>query len=168
MTDKLRAAYLIHRVGPDGPQREANIAATREWIRFFVDVLPGVAINAPWLAYVMSLDEATYRERGMADGNTLALADVNGIGIVCGPAHSEGTIADRLHLLNAGRGVLDVTGFGLVHQPSLTDGVREFIQGGVRDLWLWASRDREHGAKRGPLLVVNYDHREPTWRAEAP
>lgn len=127
-----KAIYFIHRVGPDGPDRVASIESAKRWIRFLVDILPECAINAPWLAYVLSLDETNYRARGLRDGVTLAISDVNDIGIVCGPTLSDGCRGDRDNLLEAGRGVLDLTPLGLMSPPYPSDEAVDLVVSAVR------------------------------------
>jgi hypothetical protein len=159
-----KAIYFIHRVGPDGPARDANIESAKLWIRFLVDVLPECAINAPWLAYVMSLDETRYRDRGLRDGVTLAIADVNDIGIVCGPTMSDGCRGDRDNLIEAGRGVFDLTPLGLASPPYPSDEAVALITSGVRAVHERSRRRLGPGAHPQRLAVaIPSNGGAPSW-----
>lgn len=61
--------YVAHPVGPDGPERVANIARVKEWVRWLIHARRGDAFSVPWLPYVEVLTESPdHRERGMRDG----------------------------------------------------------------------------------------------------
>ena len=119
--------YFIHRVGPDGPVREANIEAAKLWIRWLLAVTE-LAVSAPWLAYVISCDETTYRARGLRDGITFANMSPIRVGIICGPEVSDGCGKDRDVLLERSIGVMDLTPMGLTAPPPAHE----------RGLWLVA------------------------------
>lgn len=152
MPNMPRAAYLIHRLGHVGPARSANIVAIWKWVRFFVDALPDVAINAPWPSYAMALDETNYRARGIRDGKVLALADVNDIGIVCGPELSAGCQIDRDNMIEAGRGILDMTPLGLYSPPS-GDVARDRVLQAVAAVF---SRMPKGYSNHGPLAFLEH------------
>lgn len=172
---KPRAAYFIHRVGPVGPQRDANIAAALRWIKFLVDALPEIPISAPWMPYVLALDETRYRGRGMHDGQVFADADIHDIGIVCGPEMSTGCGADRDRLLNdhRGRGVLDLTGLGLVDPPTSAPDAVDFVRNGVDTLWTLILGDRGSDmtdlmAPDGVLVCASLADGGPRWHVRKP
>lgn len=158
------AAYFIHRVGTDGPQRDRNIAAALRWIRFLGDALPDLPISAPWLPYVMAFDEAGYRERGIRDGKVLASADTHDIGIICGPEVSRGCAVARDNLLSdpRGRGVLDLTGLGLVNPPPLIPETIDFVRIGVEYLWTAVLEERMLRTSRG-FVVKAVAGTTPAW-----
>lgn len=110
-------AYFIHRVGPAGPQREANIENAKLWFRWLLDVTD-LAIAAPWLAYVIACDEPTYRARGIRDGLTFASMTPIRVGIICGPEISRGCGDDRDTLLDKVVPIIDLTPMALERPPA--------------------------------------------------
>ena len=55
--------FLLHPVGI-GSTRAMNVASAKMWLRALLDILPDVAISAPWLPYAeVNID----RERGLRD-----------------------------------------------------------------------------------------------------
>lgn len=157
-----RAALLIHRVGPVGPQRDRNIAATLKWIRFLVAALPDVAISVPWLPYVLALDETTHRERGMRDGALLAAAAENEIGIICGPEVSTGCAGDRDGFIGLGRGVLDLTCLGLVDPPASIPEVLAFVYDAVSATYRHPGREVRVRYTAGQPAPTWYLYSTPT------
>lgn len=67
--------YMAHPVGTDPEVRKANIQRALRWLRYLVSTYP-YAVCAPWLPYVMALDESSHRERGINDDlSVLKLCD---------------------------------------------------------------------------------------------
>lgn len=101
-------AYLAHPVGQD-PDRADNLERARRWIKYLVDTTDH-AICAPWLPYCQTLDESTYRPRGMRDNMaTLRKCDLL---IAVGGAISPG-MRDEIDLMTTlGRPVIDLTHLG--------------------------------------------------------
>lgn len=60
---KIPVIFLMHPVGI-GSTRAMNVASTKMWIRALLDILPDVAISAPWLPYAETNID---RERGLRD-----------------------------------------------------------------------------------------------------
>lgn len=60
---KIPVIFLLHPVGI-GATRAMNVLSTKLWIRALVDLLPDVAIAAPWLPYAEAMVD---RERGLRD-----------------------------------------------------------------------------------------------------
>ena len=60
---KVPVIFLLHPVGI-GSTRAMNVASAKMWLRALLDILPDVAISAPWLPYAeVNID----RERGLRD-----------------------------------------------------------------------------------------------------
>jgi hypothetical protein len=60
---KIPVIFLLHPVGI-GSTRAMNVASAKMWLRALLDILPDVAISAPWLPYAeVNID----RERGLRD-----------------------------------------------------------------------------------------------------
>lgn len=104
--------YLCHPVSGDV---EANLAATRVWIKWLVDRTTW-AVSAPWVAYVEALAEAGYRERGLADD--LALVERHTLVIAVGDRCSEGMSVELDHAVACGIPVINVTGLGYKLPPT--------------------------------------------------
>lgn len=115
-------AYLAHPVGPGSTvaeleARQRNIANTHAWLRFLVDHTD-FAISVPWLPYVQTLEELTYRERGIADD--LAGLERCDLVILCGGQVSAGMAKERELAIKLGMPVVDLTSFGY-HPPALDE-----------------------------------------------
>lgn len=122
-------AYLAHPVGSGGTvaeleARQQNIANTCAWLRFLVDNTP-FSVSVPWLPYVQTLDESTYRERGIADD--LAGLERCDLVILCGGRVSPGMAAERDHAAKLGIPVVDLTSFGYRPPASAEDCARAVI-----------------------------------------
>lgn len=60
-------AYVAHPIGQE-PERAANLARARRWLRWLISVHPEIAFAVPWLPYTDVLDETPdNRERGIRD-----------------------------------------------------------------------------------------------------
>ncbi len=68
--DRKTVAYMAHPIG-QGEQRPGNIARAMRWHRYLVEATP-YAICTPWIPYVLTLEEATHRDRGVADDLEIA------------------------------------------------------------------------------------------------
>lgn len=142
-------AYFLHRVGPDGPAREANILRALRWFEWLIEVTD-LQIMAPWLPYVLALRESTHRERGLRDGLRMMDQTAIRVGIVCGPELSTGCQADVAGLRRQGCGVIDLTPLGLDLPPLAVEEWRHALAGLVetaapKPLGAWA---------RPPILHV--------------
>jgi hypothetical protein len=80
--------FLLHPVGV-GATRAMNVLSAKLWLRAFVDLLPDVAIAAPWLPYAEAMVE---RERGLRDA--LVCAESCHGAVACGGEFSRGTVAE--------------------------------------------------------------------------
>jgi hypothetical protein len=65
---KLPVFFLLHPVGV-GATRAMNVLSAKLWIRALVDLLPDVAIAAPWLPYAEALVD---HDRGLRDALVFA------------------------------------------------------------------------------------------------
>lgn len=59
----MTVVFLMHPVGV-GATRAMNVMSAKLWVRALVDLLPDVAISAPWLPYAEAMVD---RERGIRD-----------------------------------------------------------------------------------------------------
>lgn len=101
-------AYLAHPVG-HGPIRRLNITRAKLWLRTLVEISSDVAISAPWLPYVETLDEETYRERGIRDD--LACLGRCDLLIAVGGQWSPGMIDERGLMQDRDAPIVDLTTF---------------------------------------------------------
>jgi hypothetical protein len=83
---KLPVIFLMHPVGV-GATRAMNVLSAKLWIRALVDLLPDVAISAPWLPYAEAMVD---RERGLRDA--LVCAEGCHGGVAVGGEFSRGTL----------------------------------------------------------------------------
>lgn len=114
------AAYLAHPVGTDPDRRRVNLANVLGWMRLLLDKTHW-AIAIPWYPYVASLDEATYRERGIADDTEiLSRCDIM---VACGGCWSRGMIGEEASAYRFGIPVLDLAE-GITFEPPIA-GTRE-------------------------------------------
>jgi hypothetical protein len=90
-------------------ERQNNIAGVLSWIRFLVDNTTW-SIAAPWLPYVMTLEESTYRDRGIED-DLAALLRFDFV-ILTGGRISNGMEVERRHAIDTGIPVIDLTSLG--------------------------------------------------------
>jgi len=63
--------YLTHPLGPKDDigemiRRQDNISNAVDWFRFLVEVTPW-AIDAPWLGYLIAIDEEAWKKRALMD-----------------------------------------------------------------------------------------------------
>lgn len=102
----VRIYYLAHPVSGDVP---GNVARALRWLRWLVGQHPDWAISAPWIPYVLGLDESTDRARGLrddvamvrrCDGIILAGGRLSqGMAVELGAARAGGLhVLDLLHL----------------------------------------------------------------------
>lgn len=80
--------FLLHPVGV-GATRSMNVLSAKLWLRAFVDLLPDVAISAPWLPYAEAMVD---RERGLRDA--LVCAESCHGAVACGGEFSRGTVTE--------------------------------------------------------------------------
>lgn len=106
--------YLAHAVGKDPVKRAENIARVQRWFKWLIDFGPeSWTFHIPWLPYVQNLDEETYRERGIRDGQlSIKLYDI--IVLVGGSdtMNSVGAQAEAQAMRLLKRGVCDLTFLG--------------------------------------------------------
>jgi hypothetical protein len=80
--------FLLHPVGV-GATRAMNVQSAKIWVRALVDLLPDVAISAPWLPYAEGMVD---RERGIRDA--LACAERCDGAVAVGGEFSRGMILE--------------------------------------------------------------------------
>lgn len=116
MTRKL-VAYLAQPVSAPAPEGiAANLANARAWLRWLVDTKEYLAVSAPWMPYVETLDEDRYRDRGLEDD--LAMLARHDLVILVGGRISSGMNVEAVHARTLGIPVIDCTRMG-VSPPSL-------------------------------------------------
>jgi hypothetical protein len=104
-------AYLSHPFNaPTEAGRLENLGNARAWIRWLVDATPW-AISAPWIPYVETLDEETYRPRGLADQRTIIAR--HDLVIACGGRYSSGMLGDAQTAHEHKIPTLDLTALGV-------------------------------------------------------
>jgi hypothetical protein len=106
--DRKTVAYMAHAVGKR-PQRSANTTRALRWLRYLVEATP-YAICAPWLPYVLILEEEIYRERSIADD--LEIARRCDRIILCGGKLSEGMRREEELFKSLGKPVEDMLALG--------------------------------------------------------
>lgn len=80
--------FLLHPVGI-GATRAMNVLSAKLWIRALVDLLPDVAVSAPWLPYAEVMVD---RERGLRDA--LACAEHCDGAVAVGGEFSRGMVIE--------------------------------------------------------------------------
>jgi len=80
--------FLLHPVGV-GATRSMNVLSAKLWLRALVDLLPDVAISAPWIPYAEAMVE---RERGLRDA--LVCAESCHGAVACGGEFNRGTMTE--------------------------------------------------------------------------
>lgn len=117
-------AYLAHPVGaPDEEGIAANLANARAWLHWLVDHT-SLAVSAPWMPYVQTLHEATYRDRGLADD--LAMLGRHDMIVLVGGRISAGMATELDHARSCGLVALDLTRMGVA--PPSGDRRRHLVQ----------------------------------------
>lgn len=137
-------AYLAHPVSaPTREGIEANLANCRAWLRWLVEHTEW-AVSCPWMPYVETLDEATHRDRGIADD--LAMLERHDLIVLTGGRVSSGMATEWDHAIERGLAVVDLaTGSqplppvkpGLAHVAALL-----VVRQADRELLGRAARDR--------------------------
>ena len=84
----LPVVFLLHPVGV-GATRSMNVLSAKLWLRALADLLPDVAIAAPWLPYAEALVD---RERGLRDA--LVFAEHCNGAVACGGDFNRGTLVE--------------------------------------------------------------------------
>jgi hypothetical protein len=104
-------AYLAHPVSAPTPEGiAANLANARAWLKWLVDNTPW-AISCPWIPYVESLAEESYRERGLADDLAM-LGRGHDLVVLVGGRVSTGMAMERDHAASR-MPVVDLTPIGV-------------------------------------------------------
>ncbi len=104
-------AYVAHPVGPDGPERVANLERVRRWIRWLIDTRPDLALSIPWLPYCEVLDESPInRQRGIRDG--IAMLDRCDAIVLVGGRMSPGMVDELRRAAMRGLKVIDLLHLG--------------------------------------------------------
>lgn len=119
-----KVVYLCHPVGAESVVGiNANLARARRWLKALVDATDW-SIVVSWMPYVEALDEAGYRERGLAD-DLAVIERCNGVVLVGGRV-SSGMALERDHALAVNLPVFDLTGLG--DEPPSTFLLRDHIE----------------------------------------
>jgi hypothetical protein len=84
----LPVIFLLHPIGV-GATRAMNVLSAKLWLRALVDLLPDVAVSAPWLPYAEVMVD---RERGLRDA--LASAERCDGAVAAGGDFSRGMIVE--------------------------------------------------------------------------
>lgn len=102
--------YLAHPVSaPDQSGIDANLSNARAWLKWFVDHTSW-AVSVPWMPYVETLAEESYRDLGLSDD--LAMLERHDAIVLVGGRVSSGMALERRHAIECGLNVIDLTGFG--------------------------------------------------------
>ena len=84
----LPVVFLLHPVGV-GATRSMNVLSAKLWLRALVDLLPDVAICAPWIPYAEAMVD---RDRGLRDA--LVCAESCHGAVACGGEFNRGTMIE--------------------------------------------------------------------------
>jgi hypothetical protein len=103
VTGDLPVFFLLHPVG-EGATRSMNVLSAKLWLRALVDLLPDVAISAPWLPYAEAMVD---RERGLRDALVCA-AHCHGA-VACGGEFSRGVTTEWELFTRLDRRRIDLT-----------------------------------------------------------
>ena len=103
ITSQIPVIMLLHPVGI-GATRSMNVLSAKLWLRALVDLLPDVAVAAPWLPYVEAMVD---RERGLRDA--FAFAERCDGAVAVGGDFSRGTSAEWDLFGRLGRARIDLT-----------------------------------------------------------
>jgi hypothetical protein len=101
--NKLPVIFLIHPVGV-GATRAMNVLSAKLWLRALVDLLPDVAISAPWLPYAEAMVD---HERGLRDAFVFAGSCHGAVAV--GGEFNRGTLAEWNLFGRLGRPRIDLT-----------------------------------------------------------
>lgn len=101
--NKLPVIFLLHPVGV-GATRAMNVLSAKLWLRAFVDLLPDVAIAAPWLPYAEAMVD---RDRGLRDA--LVFAEGCHGAVAVGGEFNRGTLSEWDLFGRLGRPRIDLT-----------------------------------------------------------
>lgn len=103
MIPALPVIFLLHPVGV-GATRAMNVQSAKVWLRALVDLLPDVAISAPWLPYAEGMVD---RERGIRDA--LACAERCDGAVAVGGEFSRGMILEWDQFVRSKQPRIDLT-----------------------------------------------------------
>lgn len=101
--NQLPVIFLLHPVGV-GATRAMNVLSAKLWLRAFVDLLPDVAIAAPWLPYAEAMVD---RDRGLRDA--LVFAEGCHGAVAVGGEFNRGTLSEWDLFGRLGRPRIDLT-----------------------------------------------------------
>ena len=109
--------YVAHPVGA-GPDRTANLARVRRWLRYLIARYPDLALVVPWLPYCDVLEEAPeHRARGLRDDRAVQRwCDAI---VLVGGYLSPGMAEELAFAQEQGHDVIDLLHLGL--EPPETD-----------------------------------------------
>lgn len=111
MTSTQFLIYVAHPLGPDGPQRVANIERAKRWLRWLVASYSDCAFEIGWLLYAQVLSETQENcARGMKD-NERRLEGCDGI-ILVGGEKSPGMVAEEARANELQLELVDLTHLG--------------------------------------------------------
>lgn len=97
--------FVAHPLG-NGPTRGINIIRAKLWTRILVEIVEGVAFQAPWIIYAETLSEAEWRDRGLRD-NLSAISRFQGLVAV---GHmSPGVCVEWEYACEQGKRVVNIT-----------------------------------------------------------
>jgi len=100
---KIPVYMLLHPIGL-GATRAMNVLSAKLWLRALVDLLPDVAVSAPWLPYAEVMVD---RERGLRDA--LACAECCDGAVAVGGEFSRGMHIEWDLFGRLGRPRIDLT-----------------------------------------------------------
>lgn len=98
----------VNEVYAERAAKKRNLRRAKRWLKWLVELLPDVAVLAPWLPYVEALDENVHRERGIRDMVEL-MRGSDGI-FLSGGRLSTGMHAERTQMVErVGGAVIDLS-----------------------------------------------------------
>jgi hypothetical protein len=100
---QLPVIFLIHPVGI-GATRAMNVLSAKLWLRALVDLLPDVAIAAPWLPYAEAMID---HARGLRDASIFARCCEGTVAV--GGQFNQGTRAEWELFRKLGHPRIDLT-----------------------------------------------------------
>lgn len=146
--------YMAAPVGAPTPAEvSANLWNATRWLALLLELEPGAAITAPWLATLLAGvqrdEDPAHRERGLRD-NVVVARRCDGI-VLCGGRISAGMQRELDAVVDAGGLVADLTAYGV--EPPVGRGILPGF------LLTWGQR--QWGARRHLIAPAA---RRTSWR----